>query len=364
MTDKPKPKKCLYFRSDNSVHGYLRTVLPFETIKMSNFEDFVLEETTFRTFTIDELRNVDAVWFQRFFGPMELNAAHEMYRLHRALGFRMVYDIDDLIFDTEVGNGLPDYNDCRKNFTKEIQATALDAMKLMDVVSVSTEYLGKFLASEMGVTAKMEVIPNALPRAYYGNINLKPMNEVPKKIKVVYIGAHQHFSNEDKMPGDWSPAWIEWLRKGIAEDRIEFSTITQCPYFLDDMKGKVRQLGPVPFYMYHHAVRSADADICINPLKDNQFNSCKSDLALLTCSASGIVCVGTTFKSRNVSPFDHGFANVLDTDTAEQIDEKIRSFLQPVRRMKIIQSQVDFMNSGRWMESTEHMRTILKVLFG
>lgn len=364
------PAKCLYFRSDDNTHGYLRTCLPFESIRMTRRPDVNLEETTYRAIAENELKNMRAIRFQRAFGNGWLSYVHQFYNRHRYMGFKMVYDIDDYIFGHneldggDTRDGLPSYNNCYKGFTDDVQSDSLDIMRLMDTITVSTDRLGQMLQNDLGLTCKFVTIPNALPKAWYGNAVVYPWTETPQKPRVIWIGAAQHVDNENKRQGDWSDGWIEWLRKNIVDGKMEFASVSNIPFFLDDLKDKIKQLGPVCFNMYHLAIKNWNPDVCINPLIDNKFNECKSDLALLTCSALGIPCVGTVFKSGRTSPFDHAFATVLDTDDAKTIEEKMNRYLHPEKRNEIIRQQFEFMDEdGRWVESQKHQKRILDALF-
>ena len=363
---------AIYFRNDSSNHTIIRTLLPIEYLStvLNHNTDIRILQYHPRVLDYNELINTNAIIFQRMFHPSLVRLVHHYYAMHRYIGYKMIYELDDLIFGfnetVEGGNkddGLPSYNEFSTQFDEILQNSAKTIIGMMDELVVTTDYLAKYIRDKLGFTGKINIIKNSVPRYLSGDPMIRPYDKVPEKIRVGYINASQHYNNEHHLQGDWNDAWIKWLLSSIDSGKVEFFTCDQPPYFLEGRP--VGRIGPSVYYNYFQTIRNANLDLIICPMIPNKYNACKSDLTYITAASLGIPCVGTVFSNLSTSPFDECYATVLDTDSAEEIDSKIMSYLQPRKYNEIVANQFNYMLANhRYLEDNDNVNRYYNLLFG
>lgn len=265
---------------------------------------------------------------------------------------KFVLDNDDLLWNGEI----PEWN-AHRNIPFD-QKTTEAWMRSMDVLTFSTNYLRKYVVENFGVDHRRTlVVPNAVKKSEW----FRESAERPKvdgKPRVLYMGSPVHYSNEKKMLGDWTEGWVEWVFKAVESDEIEFVCIGGVPWFFEPLVGKIRSYGWIPYSRLPGTIREIHPHVCINPLKENKFNTAKSDLKLVECAASGMVCVGTDFPG---SPYAECKVKVGSSASAEEIGEAVFGSLETKTFRKIVKSQFDWIESeGRWLESEKHLDLLRK----
>ena len=165
----------------------------------------------------------------------------------------MVLDHDDLLWGKnelyEGGNeqeGVTSYNNVWKYFDENVQKTATDIMNCMDTLLFSTQYLADYAKNILNVNPPCLVIPNTVPRAYWGQSHrFNKLNTEKEKIEkpiVLYAASPSHYNNTTKNKGDWSDEWIKWVIKSVNEERIELVLIGGLPFFFECIKEKSQNL--------------------------------------------------------------------------------------------------------------------------
>lgn len=357
--------------SDLAGQGQIRNVWPFTTINQIYGPQQQLINAWYHIFPNDErvLASAKTMYFQRQMTEQQLHVIRYFKEQQPRFGYKMVWDMDDLIWgynELQGGTkeqGIPSYNFSHNNIKKSEKDASVEIMKLMDQLLFSTDYLGRYVRDQLGVTVPYTVIPNTVPMAYWGNSEPKLKTEDIKKPKVLYSGSPTHYNNQMKHLGDWDNAWKDWVIKSVVEDKIDFVCMGGLPWFFEPIKDKIKVHNWTQLFNMHLVIKEEAPDFCINPLARNDFNRCKSDLKLVESGAAGMVCVGTVFNDGTDSPFDHCFVKANEDITVEGINEIIKQYSSKDAWNNIVLQQREWMHKeGRYTESPIAINRLLKAI--
>lgn len=356
----------LAYNSDYTGCGHIRTIFPLNYINSVFGKNGQMNAiiSPFMIFQPDILKHTRSILFQRTMGPNSINAIKHYKKMQKDYGFKMVYDIDDFIWDGPAdGEEIPEYNFGKTNITKEVQDSCVENMKLMDTVCVSSHFLKDYIA-KLGIDRqKIEVIHNTLPQYFWGNERKSHITEKIKKPRVLWSASPTHWNNESKLLGDMDNAWKDWIIKAVNEDRIEYIQMGGLPWFFEEIKDKIQIVDWVPSYHYHMAIKSLNADIGISPLVPNYFNYSKSAIKYQEYCVAGIVGIGTVFDNGNISPYDVSIVKAKDNITIDEIDTLIDTLIEPEQYNKILDAQYQQVIDESWItESAGYINKITKIL--
>jgi hypothetical protein len=367
---KVKKNIVLSFMSDSSGCGHIRNVFWLTYLNSVFGKTGQMNMILSPTFIYqnDILARARSLFFQRQMTPDHLKVIKQ-YKQHQAqFKYKMIWEMDDHIHgfnenqDGNVEDGVPSYNFGSKGISIEIKEASVEIMKLMDLVIVSTTFLKDYYQNELGIKTPITVVPNCVPKYFWGYKRKDDITETIKKPKVIYTGSPTHYSNGEKLLGDWDNAWKEWVLKAVKNDEIEFAVFGGLPWFLEPIKDKIKVHGWVNSYQYPNVVRAENADFGIMPLVRNNFNRAKSDLKFLEHSADGSLAIGTTFTDGSSSPYDHCFLTLPEDCTVEDIDVLIKKHCEPNNFNRVRRLQYEKMeNEGRYLESKQYIDRLINV---
>ena len=129
-----------------------------------------------------------------------------------------------------------------------------------------------YIENELKITVPITVVPNAVPMYFWGNKKKSPKKNPIKKPRIVYTGSPTHYSNQEKLLGDFENSWKDFVIKNVLEDKIQFICMGDLPWFFEGIKDKIGIIPWVNSYQYHLAVKDVNADFAIGPLVKNNFN--------------------------------------------------------------------------------------------
>lgn len=362
----------LSFVSDATGCGHVRNVFPMTYLNsvFGKSADITPIITPLFLWQQDILLRTKAMLFQRQMSPDQLGAIRQYKQLQEQFKYKMVWDIDDFIWGLnehqggDAEDGVPSYNFGWHGIKPEIKAASLEIMKLMDLITVSTEYLKWYLETVKGITVPIKVVPNAIPKYFWGNKRKKPIKSDIVKPRVVYTGSPTHYNNEAKLPGDFGNAWKDWVIKAVNEDRIEFYCMGGLPFFFETIKDKIKIVDWVNSFQYHHAVKDINADFGIMPLVKNNFNYSKSDIKAIELYSCGVACIGTTFTNGKPSPYDNNPLTLPDTCSVKDIDAVIEKYKKADNYNKILDIQYSKMvREHRYMEDPAYVKLLVDSYF-
>ena len=365
-----KKNIIINYKSDFSGHGTIRNQWPFETLNSIYAQNKDLISINQYTFEISPtlLKTTRIFYFQRMMSVESLKFIKHLKTIQPTHGFKMIWDIDDILWgnnELQGGTkykGLPTYNAAWPNITDSIKETTIEIIKLMDEVSVSTEFLGNYINNTLGLKTKTTVIPNTVLESYWGEFDFKPITVDIKKPTILYTGSPSHYNNKDKLLGDWDNKWKDWVIQSVKNKSINFVVIGGLPWFFEPIKDLITVHPWVLINKLHLLIKRIKPDFCINPLVPNDFNYAKSDLKLVESTAANMICVGTVFDNKP-SPFDDCVVKIKQNATVKEIDIKIKEFCKFNKFNNAINKQQSwFTRDQRWTEDTGNIKRLVKLL--
>lgn len=352
--------------SDSTGCGHIRNIFPMTYLnslfgKTGRFNIII---SPIMLFQHDILIRTRSIFFQRTMAPGHMQAV-KMYKDNQSkYGYKMVYDIDDFIWDgPDVGETIPDYNFGKDGITPEVQKSSLDIMNEMDIVCASTDFLGQYIRDHGVTKPKVITVYNAVPQYFWGPHRKRPIKEKIKKPRVIYTGSPTHYNNMKKLKGDWENAWTEWVITNVERGKIDFCCMGGLPFFFEGIKNKIKIVDWVNSYQYHLPVKDYRADIGIAPLVPNYFNYSKSDIKHIEYCSLGILSIGTVFTNGKPSPYDNNLLKVTNDCSVQDINQLVDEYTEPENYNKIIKQQYEILDkTGRWMESEKYVKMLTEIL--
>ena len=358
----------LSYVSDSTGCGHIRNIFPMTYMnsifgKTGRFNIVISPHMIFQH---DILMRTRAVFFQRTMNPGHVGAIQAYKDNQKKYGYRMIYDIDDFIWDgPDDGECIPAYNFGGKTIGADVKASSLQIMNMMDTVCVSTQFLGDYIRDHGVDKAEIKVVHNSVPQYFWGPQRKRPIQNRIEKPRVIYTGSPTHYSNQDKLKGDWDNAWCEWVTKNVKDNKIEFCCMGGLPFFFQGLEKKpnFHIVNWVNSYQYHLPIKKFRADFGIAPLVPNYFNYSKSCIKYQEYCSLGILGIGTVFTNGKPSPYEVCQIQVKDTITVQGIEEIFEKYCDPTEYNKILKAQYKQIDSsGWWMESNEYIKMLASVL--
>jgi hypothetical protein len=367
-----KKSVLLSFVSDATGVGHIRNIFPVTYLNAvyGKNADIVPIITPIFIWQHDILLRTKAIYFQRQMSPEQLKAVQQYKELQKKYQYKMVWDIDDFIWGANeqqggtVEDGIPTYNFGWRGILPEIKDASIEIMKLMDLITVSTEYLRWYLINVKNIQVPIQVVPNAVPKFLWGNKRKKPITKDIVKPKIIYTGSPTHYNNQEKMAGDFDNAWKDWVIKAVNENKIEFVCMGGLPFFFECIKDKIKVMNWVNSFQYHHAVKDVNADFGIMPLVPNNFNYSKSDIKAIELYTCGVVCFGTTFINGKPSPYDNNPLSLPNNCSVGDIDRMIEKYSKVENYNKILDTQYNKMvREHRYTEDPAYVKLLIDSYF-
>lgn len=303
----------------------------------------------------DILPFVRAFWFKN---PYEAHRSYEIfvYKKYQAqYQYKLIAELDDYVFE------YPEWHPLFGTFTIDAARTLIDNLRNVDEVVVSSENL-KNLLIELGIDTPITVIPNNLPKAYYGtDLKRYRLKDIAKPV-ILYNGSNYHYGNND---GDFEGPIKEFILSNL--DNYEFvfmgvghdaaGELTLPSYLKQPAKeGKIKVM---PFYSpteYPYALRQLRADFVIAPLKECTFNEAKSDLRYIEAAAAGAIFIGQTFENGK-SPYE---GCPFTFETASDIENIITALRNKDTFNDAMKAQYEVLGT-RWLDDVNNLLNIVKV---
>lgn len=315
---------------------------------------------------------------QRFINEQDYQIVKALKEVQPKFGFKLIYELDDLCWDHK-NAGVPEYNMASFNFKKNapgIYASLAKILPLFDEIVASTEYLAKAFREDFNLH-NVTVIRNVVPRYLWNCERKMPLTEDLKKPTVLLSQAPQHWRNPiplgvspefplgvTPMKGDWTDAWIEFVKKNVKEDKINFICMGALPYFFEDIADKIKFIPWKDTVNFPGEVIRTKADFELAPIADNVFNKCKSALRFTESCAIGAIMLGSDFED---SPYNeiHPACKIKTDITFDELNTRFWNLCKKDNYNSVIKWQYDHLNaSGGWLESDKHINQWLSMIDG
>ncbi len=276
--------------------------------------DLYAEHYQGKRYTWAELHSFDILFLQRPGNPENL----KLIKYCKDLGIKVWIDHDDNLFE------LPPYNRVSDEYTPEVKRTMWEMLRLADVVTVSTQGLRDFFATN-GVVA--EVVPNAL------NEKLTPMatkyNKPGAITNYVWRGSDTHeadtyFFGEEIYTAINSTEKRLWHFVGYNPWKITINVEQRL----------VNYIKPEDIFIYFGKLRALKGQVMHVPLVKDRLNDCKSNIAWIEATAAGMVTIAPDWpewRKPGVTLYndilDYGFKLIAEIETPEQKWKESRDYI-------------------------------------
>jgi hypothetical protein len=368
-----KKNILLSYVSDATGCGHIRNIFPMTYLNAIFGKEQQVMPIISPIFIWQEdiLARTKSILFQRQMAPEHYNLILRYKELQPKYGFKMVYDIDDFIWghnEKQGGDkedGVPSYNFGWHGITEPVKKYSVEIMKLMDKITVTSEYLRFYINKVLDVNVPVEIVPNAIPMYFWGNTKRKQIKKPITKPRIVYTGSPTHYSNQERLLGDFENAYKEFIIKNVLENKIEFIVMGDCPWFFEGIKDKIQVIGWLNSYQYHLGVKAINADFAIGPLVRNNFNYSKSYIKYQEMCAIGIPFIGSVFTNGKPSPYDICELKVTDNCKVEDLEKIVFGLSNNLDEYNnVMKKQYDWMDrSGGYLESPKYVQMLLDNYF-
>ena len=149
----------LSYLSDSAGCGHIRNVFPMTYVNSVYAKTGQLLTMISPVFIWqhDILLKTRAIFFQRQMSPMHYEIIKKYKEIQPQYKFKMVWDMDDFVWGRNeeqggtVEDGVPSYNFGSYGIGPEIVENCVKIMKLMDTVTVSTQFLADYIKKNFGI---------------------------------------------------------------------------------------------------------------------------------------------------------------------------------------------------------------------
>lgn len=280
-------------------------------------------------------------------------------RKRNRFGFKIFADFDDLVFDLDGKQTIPTYNSSRID-VKPVGAIMERCLGDIDGVTVTTEWLKRCMEYRFG-WKHVKLLPNAVPRFFFGYTERHLVGGDLEKPRVLYAGSTSHFKEGDD--GDFAGPWLPWLKDAVANDRIELH-LFNVPDCLQEYKDSIKVHRNVSAIEFPATIANIKPNFYLAPLQDNVFNRAKSNLKLLEATAIGAVLLGSSF---NFGPYEeaHPLSKITKNCTFGILRERFDILCQKESWNEVMEYQEKLMEyNGYWLDSHYYVARWLRAYFG
>jgi len=346
-------KRVMNYYADYSGCGFWRLIWPEHILNAH--QKMVVHGSTMMCFDPNYFRGTECVRIQRQATPHQLQFVKFLKELSKQLGFRIIYEIDDLVFSEDI----PEYNKFKPAFVNpEIRKTAQEIMELCDEITVTCDFMKEYY---MGKTANknVTVIPNYPPKFWMGNFyNEKKISDnydrYQKKPRILYAGSGAHFDVDNRVGQNDDFAHVNQVIRAT-KDKYQWVFLGAYPLPLHDLiQSKEFEYHPwETLYRYPEKIASLNVQMMVAPLQDNTFNKAKSDLKLVEAC-----CYGLPIACQNLVTYENA---PYKFDTGEEMIDIVDDVLSKKGRYMNISAKMRKMAEDRWLENEDNINKYVEL---
>lgn len=323
---KSKYLKILGVPIDSSATAYHRVVQPLQALKSAGHSVDFLGDPEIQAAQYAE---ADLHYVQCLYAP----GAYQFYAQQKELGKKLIVDFDDDYFNIPPDS--PEQTEIIDAQTGEIHIFSPELrilwvklfLSLADVLVVTTPALARLYRP---FAKKIVVIPNCIVPEMARDVP----KSVSEKVRILWTGSASHLPD------------LEILRQPLTRlveshgDRIELHFQGPLP-FREIFPNLPFQDHPgVSFADYLNTIQAIDADVCLLPLKPNQFNEGKSNLKFLQMTLLEAACVASNFGPYQC--ITHGLEGLLSDNENEWYSNLVLLVEDAVLRSKLVKRAREF----------------------
>lgn len=294
-----------YFLRDNGACGYYRADLPMQKIRQSRKAAIEKIEKGDNHIHIGQaLNQANIIFTPRMAEDSFISALKDM----QMEGKKLVIDFDDDMFN--ISPLSPHYKECGiedvryvmpggevvnlwedgRNIDIKANKKRLDgvkrALEMSDMVTTTTDVLAGVFSE---YNDNVKVLPNCIDPDIWQSLDMKRKDE----IRLYWAGGSSHYEDWCILTDIIPEVMAKYPQVKLVLMGTKFDgTLKKIPKHKVEFHNWV----PTPAYPYKSAILSPD--ICIIPLRNTEFNRCKSAIKWIEMGALGVPSVVS-----NISPY-------------------------------------------------------------
>ena len=346
-------RRVLNYYADYSGCGFWRLIWPEHLLNAH--QKLTVHGSTMMCLDPNYFRGAECVRIQRQATPAQLQFVRFLKDLSKQLGFRVIYEIDDLVFSEDI----PEYNKFKPAFTDPaIRQTAQEIMELCDEITVTCDFMKDYY---MGKTnnKNITVIPNYPPKWWMGNFySEKKISEnydrYKNKPRILYAGSGAHFDVDNRV-GQKDD--FEHVNKYIVDTRHKYQWVFLGAYplplhsYIQD--GTFEYHPWEQLYSYPEKISKLNINMMVAPLQNNNFNKAKSDLKLVEANCYGVPIACQNLVTYQDAPFKF--------DTGAEMISIIDDVLSKKGRYMNLSSKARVSANSRWLENEDNINKYVEL---
>lgn len=277
------------------------------------------------------LSHTAVVVFARPFQEHQFSQIKHYAKLKNKFKFKLAIDLDDLLFDIDGKDTIPEYNPHPID-TIEVGKRYEEIVPLLDRVFCSTDFLAYAFCVRFGrsLVEKVDVLPNFCFTSLAWDEH-RPTRK--KHIDVFYAGSCCHY--KEGMQGDFEGPWLEGIGLSMERGYIKFHAFGEDPGIFP--RGTILH-EQVHASLWLSTISHYAPDVLIAPLKNHPFNKAKSNLKGLEASAVGAAFVASIFPGSPYNSITPQLTGVLDRTTPDDIMRMFDALRDPVLRKACVRT--------------------------
>ena len=345
MSEKKLPY-IIQYPADYGGCGFWRLLWPQLIMNMKGMANVAHTQMFIRDYL--HYSRAVAVHIQRQTRDVQLMFFKKLHELKKRMDFRLIYDIDDIVFSEDI----PDYNPVKKKLLDQGSSTK-EIIEICDEMTVSTPFLRDYYLKKTG-QKNITVIPNYPPLFWIGDhfseeLILRNYRVHKGKPRILYSGgaAHFHFSTTgEEIPDDFTHVKEVIMANA---DKYKWVFVGGFPKSLfHQIKAGIIEYHPwQTLDNYPRFLAKLEVNMCIAPLQENDFNRGKSDLKFLEATALGLPVACQDICTYSVAP--------IKFRTGEDMLKKIRETLETEETFLAASRRARILLEGRWLEREENI---------
>jgi len=339
--------RAINFYADYSGCGFWRMIWPEHLLNA--YQRMVVHGSTVMCMDENWYKGVKAVRIQRQATPNQLKFAQFIKGLSQKFGFRMIYEIDDIVFHEDI----PDYNKFKSAFVDPtIRKTSQEIMSLCDEVTVTCDFMKEYYKDKTGHN-NVTVIPNYIPKFWMGHyydekVVSRRFEKNKKKPRILYPGSGAHFdvANRNKQQDDFAHV-VDAVIK--TKKKYQWVFLGAYPLQLRPyvQSGEIEFVPWMPLYDYPKSFYDLKPNVLVAPLHDNTFNRAKSDLKYIEACAYGIPAICQDLDTYQNAPYRFTTGDEM-VDLIDAVTKDKTTYMKAARKGRLVAE-------GRWLENPDNI---------
>jgi hypothetical protein len=280
--------RAINYYADYGGCGFWRMIWP--EFSMNAYSKACMSGLTQMILDLRFYQGIKAIRMQRQATPVQRDFIKELKKASGQLGFRMIYEVDDIVFKDDI----PDYNRCKDAFVDQnIIDSILDIMQTMDEVTVTCKYMKEYYQEKTG-NKNITVIPNYPPKfwldRFYDKQKIEKLYDQHKKRpRILYSGSGTHIDvlNRTGLNDDF-----KHVTDAIIKARKKFKFVWKGCFpmalkpYIDNGEMEFIEWSSLP--NYPQGLVDTNCNAVFASLQDNVFNKSKSNIKMIEAGALGL----------------------------------------------------------------------------